>query len=243
MLKPVVFDCNHANPIGWHIGGEAAGFIALKAAGFVGGFLKARQGIGFSDPAFVRRRDLMRQNGLLVGGYDFSTHDNVAENVKDFLASTGADPSLAHCLDFEDNKSSQMTGAMAREFLDRVDQSTGRACWIYGGNRIIEQISNDKNLEDDEFWPLHPLWLCAYKTDPALRDTDLETLKQRVVIPKPWTTWKLLQYTGDGIGPLPHSAPGLEQGADLNVYDGPAEQLAASWLTGGASDQSDVGTV
>jgi GH25 family lysozyme M1 (1,4-beta-N-acetylmuramidase) len=235
MLKPVVFDCNHANPIGWHIGGEAAGFIALKAAGFVGGFLKVRQGIGFSDPAFVARRDLMRQNNLLVGGYDFSTHDNVAENVKDFLLSTGADPSLAHCLDFEDNKSSPMTGAMAREFLDRVDQATGHPCWIYGGNRIIEQISNT-DLGEDEFWTQHPLWLCSYKTNYALRDTDLETLKLHIVIPKPWTKWTLLQYTGDGIGPLPHSAPGLEQGADLNVYDGTAEQLAAEWLGQGVTD-------
>lgn len=230
MLKPVVFDCNHANPIGWHIGGEFAGFTALKGVGMIGCILKARQGIGFSDPAFTVRRDMARRCGLLVGGYDFATHDNVADNVKDFLLMTGADPSLSHWLDFEDNKASPMSGAMAREFLDRVDQATGRPCGIYGGNRIIEQISSDEKLGIDPFWAQHPLWLCAYKTSQALRDTNLAALNEHITIPKPWTKWKLLQYTGDGVGPLPHTALGLEPGADLNVYDGSAEDLAATWL-------------
>ncbi len=228
-LTPTVADMNHANSIGARLGGEAKGFAALKSAGLVGIIHKARQGINFGDKAFARRRDLARAAGLLVGAYDFATHDNVEENVNDFLDFTNAedDDNLSLWLDFEDNKASQMLAPQAREFLDRVDQATGRACGIYGGNRIKEQIT-----DDDPFWALHPLWLCQYRTSPSLRTADLDTLKDHIDVPTQWSDagWFLLQYTGDGIGPLPHTLPGLEIGADLNVYDGTADDLVANWV-------------
>lgn len=234
MLHPVVADMNHNNPIGR--GNEVAGFAALKGAGFVGIIHKGRQGVGFGDPAFSRRRDLARNAGLRVGAYDFATHDDVKESVAHFLTFTNAvaDPALSLWLDFEDNKASQMTGMQAREFLDRVDQATGRACGIYGGNRIAEQISHYAGTlvsgsYDGDWWTSHPLWLCQYKASPGLRDVDLSALKPHISIPAPWRSWFLLQYTGDGIGPLPHTASGLENGADLNVYDGDPTELAARW--------------
>jgi hypothetical protein len=49
----------------------------------------------------------------------------------------------------------------------------------------------------------------------------------------------LLQYTGDGVGPLPHTAPGLENGADLNAFDGTDDALRAAWA-GGALNTSIV---
>jgi lysozyme len=230
-LAPVVADMNHANPVGSAAGGEPAGFAALKAAGLIGIIHKARQGIGFGDPAFARRRDRARAAGLMFGAYDFATHDVVADNVADFLSFSNAraDPALALWLDFEDNRASQMTAAQAKEFLDRVDQATGRACGIYGGSRIVEQISANKALAGDPFWTRHPLWLCQYKTGAALRNADLPALKPHIAVPAPWRSWFLLQYTGDGVGPLPHSVRGLENGADLNVFDGAAGDLARLW--------------
>jgi lysozyme len=225
-LYPVVADMNHANPIGLR-GDEAAGFAAMRAAGLVGIIHKARQGVGFGDPKFAARRDLAREAGLLVGAYDFATHDVVADNVADFLAFTDAraDPALSLWLDFEDNRASQMTAAQAKEFLDRVDQSTGRACGIYGGNRIAEQVK-----DGDPWWAGHPLWLCQYKTAASLRNADLAALKPHITVPPPWQAWFLLQYSGDGVGPLPHTVPGLENGADLNVFDGAPADLAAQWV-------------
>lgn len=215
MITPLVADMNHNNPVD---------FAKLAAAGCVGVILKARQGIGFVDKAFHSRREAARAAGLKVGAYDFATHDDPVENASDFLETTGVDSDLSYWLDFEDNRASQMTGDQAAEFLDAVEQETGRACGIYGGNRIFEQIT-----DDDPWWALHPLWLCQYKTDRSLRNADLAALKPRIRIPPPWTKWFLLQYTGDGIGPSPHTMPGLEDGADLNAFDGTADELRAVW--------------
>lgn len=218
-IVPVVADMNHNNPVN---------FAALASAGFVGVILKARQGLGFEDPAFRSRRDLARAAGLKVGAYDFATHDVVADNVKAFLDTTGLDAEMSYWLDFEDNGRSNMTGEQAAEFLDRVDQAIGRACGIYGGNRIREQIT-DTDQADVDWWALHPLWLCQYKDDPALRNADLATLKPHIHVPAQWKTWFLLQYAADGHGPMPRGAPGVENGADLNAYDGTPDELRAAW--------------
>lgn len=215
-IVPVVADFNHNNTVD---------FAKLAGAGCVGVILKARQGIGFEDPAFRARRDAARAVGIKVGAYDFATHDDATDNAADFLKTTGIDRDLSYWLDFEDNRASQMTADQAGDFLDAVDQATGRACGIYGGNRIFEQIT-----DDDPWWALHPLWLCQYKTDASLRNTDLAGLKPHIRIPPPWKSWFLLQYTGDGIGPNPHTMPGLENGADLNAFDGTPDQLRAAWL-------------
>ena len=215
MITPVVADMNHNNPVD---------FGKLAAAGCVGVILKARQGIGFTDLAFLSRRDAARAAGLKVGAYDFATHDDAVENARDFLATTGVDSDLSYWLDFEDNRASQMTADQAKVFMTTVDQAVGFACGIYGGNRIFEQIT-----DADPWWADHPLWLCQYKTDPSLRDADLAALKPHIRVPPPWTTWFLLQYTGDGVGPLPHTMPGLENGADLNAFDGTADQLRGAW--------------
>jgi lysozyme len=215
MITPVVADMNHNN---------AVDFANLAANGIIGVVHKATQGLGFTDPAYDARRAAATAAGLKWGAYDFATGDKVADNVARFFAVAKPDANTLMCLDFEDNTRSQMSGAQAHEFLDRVDQKLGRACWIYGGNRIFEQIT-----DNDPFWPKHPLWLCQYKTDPALRDTDLATLSKHIRVPPPWKTWTLLQYTADGVGPLPHTVPGVENGADLNAYAGTTDQLRAVW--------------
>jgi lysozyme len=231
MLKPVVFDVNHNNRIGRNLS-EADAMLALKNDGVVGMIHKAKQGIGYTDPKYKRRRAAAAQAGLMCGAYDFATHDDPVENAKDFLATTGAanDPNLSVWLDFEDNRASQMTAEQAYQFIDTVDQTLGRICGIYGGNRIREQITPHSSSSD--WWRRHPLWLCQYKTSSALRDTDLPTLMQHISIPPPWTEFFLLQYTGDGIGPLPHTLPGLDPGADLNVFNGDPSELVRRWSTG-----------
>lgn len=228
MITPLVADMNHNNSVD---------FDKLAAAGCVGVILKARQGTGFVDPAFHARRDTAKKAGLLVGAYDFATHDDPVENAKAFLETTGVDSALSYWLDFEDNTKSQMSGEQAAIFLDAVAQAIGRPCGIYGGNRIFEEI-DDTDQQDVDWWAQHPLWLCQYKTDPALKQASLAELKPHIRIPSQWKKpgWFLLQYTGDGIGPLPHSMPGLEQGADLNAFDGTPEQLRAVWATKGAAN-------
>jgi hypothetical protein len=48
------------------------------------------------------------------------------------------------------------------------------------------------------------------------------------VTPRNWPSARLWQFTGDGIGPKPHSIPGIVgSGIDINSYEGNAVKLAA----------------
>lgn len=216
-IVPLVADMAHFNPVN---------FSELKAAGFVGVIHKARQGIAVGDPKYAARMAAAKNASLRWGAYDFATRDDVAANVAAFLASARLEATDSAWLDFEDNAHSQMTGAQAYEFLDRVAQKRGHPCGIYGGNRIREQIK-----PHDPKWidmaRVAPLWQCRYiKAQPA----DNAELFRRVPAIPPWTKNFLIQYTGDGVGPRPHSAPGLQNGADLNAFAGAAEELAAAWV-------------
>jgi lysozyme len=212
-IVPLVVDVNHANSID---------FDKIAAAGIVGVIHKAIQGT-FVDNKYATRRPLAQKAGLEWGAYAFNTGDPVADQVALFLKVAAPDDRTSLWLDFEDNKSSQMSASQAREFLDRVDQKTGRACGIYGGNRIREQIK-----ANDDFFPQHPLWLCQYKL--GIPDSaTLDDLNKRINVPPPWTKYFLLQYTGDGIGPKPHMVNGVGDGSDMNAFNGSAADLRAAW--------------
>jgi hypothetical protein len=50
------------------------------------------------------------------------------------------------------------------------------------------------------------------------------------VTPRNWPSAWLWQFTGDGLGPKPHSIPGIvDSGIDINSYEGDAVKLAAEW--------------
>jgi hypothetical protein len=60
------------------------------------------------------------------------------------------------------------------------------------------------------------LWLAQYGPRP--------------VTPRNWPSAWLWQFTGDGLGPKPHSLPGIVGfGIDINSYEGDAMKLAADW--------------
>lgn len=215
-IIPVVADMAHFNPVN---------FAELKAAGFVGIIHKARQGVGYGDPKYASRMAAAKGSGLLWGAYDFATHDDVAQNVAAFLKTAALDVRDMAVLDFEDNVHSQMTADQAYEWLDRVMQSLGRAATIYGGNRIREQIRPQEQRWIDMAKVVR-LWQCRYiKLQPA----DNDELFRRIAPIPPWTENFLIQYAADGVGPLPHTAPGLQNGADLNAFDGTADELIVAW--------------
>lgn len=218
-LTPLVADMNHANSVD---------FGALAKAGAVGVIHKATQG-QFVDDEYKKRRVLAEAAGLAWGAYDFNTGDSVASQVARFLQTAQPDFETSMWLDFEDNKVSQMSLAQAQEFLDRVDQAIGRPCGIYSGNRAKELLVN-ASAPSVEFFGQHPLWLCQYKI--VRGEVSLEELNKLIALPLAWKEYFLLQYTGDGIGPMPHTMPGLEAGADLSVFNGSAADLRARWNLG-----------
>jgi lysozyme len=221
MINPKVADMAHFNPVN---------FTLIKSAGILGVIHKATQGVGMADDQYARRRAAAAAIGLKWGAYSFATGDDARAHAKHFLAVAQPDADTLLCLDYEDNPHSPMSAQAAWDFMRAVEDASGRRCWIYGGNRIAEHISPlcRANSAAAAYFKARPLWLCQYKTGlPA--GIDLAGLKKHIRVPAPWDDFTLLQYTGDGVGPLPHSVNGLETGADLNAFAGSDDELAAIW--------------
>lgn len=215
-IIPTVADMAHFNSVN---------FSEIKAAGIVGVIHKARQGIGYGDPIYARRMAAAKDAGLLWGAYDFATHDDPVANVKEFLNYAALGSKDMAVLDFEDNSASNMTGDQAYAFLEEGAQLLGRPMTIYGGNRPREQIDHQAAKWIDLAKSVR-LWQCRYiKMQPA----DNGDLFRLIMPIAPWTSNFLIQYAADGAGPKPHTVQGLENGADLNAFNGTAEQLTAAW--------------
>jgi lysozyme len=198
-------------------------YLALGQAGVWGLIHKATQGVGVNDPAYAGRIRSARLGNLLTGAYHFNTGDTVQGQINHFFDAAHPDAQTLMALDFEDNRASQMTLAQAVQFLQLGDEKLGRPLWLYSGNRIKELIGNS-SAEIRAVFSKRKLWLCEY--GPAARMTD--SLGHHL----PWAQPSLWQFTGDGIGPLPHALPGiLTKGIDINTYAGTKEQLAADWVS------------
>lgn len=194
--------------------GTAEDFKKIYASGIRGIIHKATQGAGYRDKECLRRRDLAQSAGLLWGYYHFGTAAPVADQVANFLSVVGANAQTCLlALDYEKNEpnpSDSMSLAQAKQFLQMVYEKAGQRPVLYSGSMLKEQLPQ----EGDAFISKHRLWLAQYGEHASL--------------PHGFSKYWLHQYTGDGVGPLPHSVPGIKtKGIDLNVFGG--VDLSAEW--------------
>jgi lysozyme len=206
-MIPRVVDISHHNMV--------SDFGLTKEAGIWGLIHKATQGTAYVDPNYETRRKLW--DGLW-GAYHFNTGDDVQSQVDWFMLHANPDEKTLMVLDYEDNRLSNMNINQLVEFCHALEERLGHKCTIYSGNRIKETIGQ-LGPADLTYVTSHKLWLCQYGPN--------------AVLPKGFSDWWLWQYTGDGIGPLPHSIPGIQgDGVDLNAFDGSQQELADSWAQG-----------
>lgn len=214
---PRVVDCYHGDVVGGS-GPALRGFQRAADAGIWGVIHKATQGTGYKDRLYDYRRLAARAAGLLWGAYHFNSGAEPAQQVDWFMHCADPDENTLMVLDYEDNVRSQMSPYEMVEFLRIIEGKLGRKAALYSGNRIKETIHHLSD-SDRAYVCSHKLWLCQYGSHATL--------------PPGWNKYWLWQYTGDGIGPSPHSVPGITvpggHGIDLNVYDGTREQLTAEW--------------
>lgn len=194
----------------------------LAASGCVGLIHRATRSNEKDDPLYHPRRSLWRAAGGKWGGYAFNTGEDAKTQTDRFLGFAKFEADESAWLDLERNPSGtgQMTLAMVTEFLDLVDQALGRRCGLYSGDVIKTIITRATDTQRD-FLALHPLWGCEY--GPRWKNVDANGH------PLPWAKTFLDQFTGDGIGPEPHTLDGLEDGADLSVFAGTADELRTAW--------------
>ena len=215
-IIPTIADLYHGNPVD---------FAKLANAGIWGVIHKARQGIPIIDVSYGARIAQAKQAGLLWAAYDFGVNDDIAEDVRQFLAFARLEDADGACLDFERNPSSQMTGDQAFEWLDRVAQARGRAPVLYGGDQIRARI-NPQDPKWIDMAQVVMLWQCRYIAALPLDNAALFKLIPPI---PPWSKNTFIQYTDGKNGPPPHTVDGLGPVADLNTFLGTREELAKIW--------------
>lgn len=209
-INPKVVDLSHYDDVEV-VNGEWVGFKKLYAAGYRGVINKASQGRGMVDVSHARRRQHALEAGLLWGAYHYLDGSPADAQASHFLDVAKVDNATLMVLDHEQRG---VPLSAARLFMETVHIQTGRYPWLYSGFLIKEQIG----LGVDPFWAKIPLWLSHYSANPKW--------------PPTWNKPTLWQFTGDGIGPSPHSAPGVAPrgGIDINSFDGTDEELAQVWV-------------
>ena len=203
MVANAVADISHHN-----------GNVNLKKAadsGLIGLIQKATQGESYVDRTFARNRKAALDAGLLFGAYHFGTGANGVSQAMHFLDTVQPDKKTVVALDFEDNPTgTSMSLEEARAFCVHVHIELKRWPVFYSGHTIKRALGTSV----DPVLKNCPFWLAQYGPTP--------------VVPPCWRTWTLWQYTDGGVGPQPHSVPGIGH-CDRDKFNGTEAQLKAWW--------------
>lgn len=196
--------------------------------------LKATEGNGYVDKAFVENSAGALAVGLLLGWYHFAHPDNVhandpVEEAQHFVATVKTAGFVAgkHILALDIEEARQIAkgapfGTWVLAFCDEVERQSGQCCVIYTGGPFFDDESGEIDDAMQARLARHPLWLAAYVTNPDK------------FIPKAWrATGRFLhQDTGD-VAPLGKKVlhvAGIGRGVanvDHDEYDGTREDLDA----------------
>lgn len=206
VINPKVIDLSHHNVVD--------DLTKVKSAGILGIIHKATQGIKIIDREYENRRAMAQDAKLLWGAYHFGVSGNPIAQAKFFLSVAKPASDTLVALDWEPYKNTSMSRAEAITFLKEIEQTLGRKAVLYSGVTAKEQLAQ----KNDSFFGSHRLWLCQYGSKP--------------VIQRSWKTYWLWQFTGDGVGPEPHSIPGIKtQGIDINSFNGTDIELIQQWAS------------
>jgi lysozyme len=190
-------------------------FARVKAAGVVGVIHKATAGTHFIDSLYATHRNRALEAGLLFGAYHWGTGDaSGADQADHFLSVVRPDDKTLLALDYEPNVAGghrlgpDMDESRAAEFVTMVRPRSYSFPLLYTGGAMKGHWPN---------LPQCPLWWAQYGPAPSGIPTNI------------WPTWTLWQYTGDGIGPRPHSVDGIAGAIDRDQFNGSLEGLLRLW--------------
>lgn len=190
----------------------------VRAAGRRFVFLKATEGLSYTDPTFARNWQNARSAGMLRGAYGFFHPDqdprqqarrfiNTIKDIKD-------NGELPCSIDLEvtDSISNQKIISGAKIWLDEVELAFGRKPMIYSGVSFLETSFADQG--GPPAWAGdYALWLGWF---PDRYQPGMSPL-----MPRGWTGWTFWQYSGKG------SINGIPTEVDLDLFNGSLDQLQA----------------
>ena len=179
---------------------------AVKQAGKVFAFLKATDGITWTDPDFAANWNGARAAGLLCGAYHFyETDDDPTAQAQNFLRAVQLGPGdLPPVVDIEKLAAGGSAGQAVKDlqtWLDAVETATGRTPLIYTSHGFWTSLGTSA-------FGRYPLWIAAYGT-------------QSPTLPAGWSAWTFWQFSESG------QVTGVTGPVDLDVFSGSLADLRA----------------
>jgi lysozyme len=181
---------HHQNTIDWP---------KVKAAGIQGAFVKATEGVGYTDPQFRSNAVGSVAAGIEVGFYHYAHPENNDPKAEaaHFAATVNGIPSkLPLILDVEGEASKIGAAALTKwcaTFLQELERLTGHAVMIYTGGSFAKTYLGKELAK----WPL---WIAHYGVDKPMSNST-------------WGTWSAFQYTSSG------KIDGITGNVDVNVME------------------------
>lgn len=184
----------------------------VRAADILGVIHKATQGKSYVDPTFASARKDVPAEGLLWGAYHFGTGDEPGkEQAQFFLDIVKPDAQTLCAIDFEPNPSgTQMTLQEMLDWIEVVEQATGRPPVVYGGKSLL---FGEIGSTQQPALAKCPLWVAQYTSAAS----------PSAIPSQVWPTWTLWQYTETG------TVDGITVNVDRERFNGTAEELMAWW--------------
>jgi len=200
----------------------------VRAAGQRFAFIKATEGVAYTDSTFRDNWEGAGESGILRGAYCFF-HPNQdarqqAERFVHTVRETGDLGELPCSIDLEvtDGVPNQKIVAGVKVWMDEVSQRVGRRPMIYSGVSFLETHFIEEG-QPPAWGRDSALWLGWF---PRAYTPGMSPL-----MPMGWPTWTFWQYSGKG------RVAGIDAQVDLDVFNGTAQELAEF-----ASHQSPVTT-
>ncbi|TAN09877.1 MAG: cell-wall lytic protein [Rhizobiaceae bacterium] len=184
-----------------------------KAAGVIGVFHKATEGVGYTDPAFAIVRSLAASHGLLWASYHFLRHADIAAQMRHYLAVAQPAGGERVCIDYEQADCTLDDLHAAVSYLR--SHAPNNPITIYGGNLLKEQLGD----RTDDLLASTSLWIAQYTSADAPRWAAAT-----------WPAWSLWQYSDGQFGGEPKSVPGIDR-CDCNTFNG-TENECRAWFGG-----------
>lgn len=193
-----------------HPDGSSIDWPAVKADGVSFAFVKATEGVSYTNPYFAADWAASADAGLFRGAYHFArpSAGSAAAQARYFVSEAGlADRpgDLPPVLDLEVTGGLGVTAlrAWTANWLQTVESLTGRTPVIYTSPYFWE-----RSMGDSPAFARYPLWIANYYvTQPR--------------VPGGWSTWSFWQGRSDG------RVRGIRGDVDMNAFNGTPAELAA----------------
>jgi lysozyme len=179
-------------------------------------FIKATEGLSYSDPTFAGNWKGAGDAGLLRGAYAFfHPNQDAKAQAKRFveIVRSQNDPGELPCsvdLEVTDGLPSKKIISGVKTWLDEVEQALGRQPMIYSGVAFLEA-----NFVENGTAPAwvqdYQLWLGWF---PSQYRAGMSPL-----MPRGWSNWAFWQYSGKGV------VKGIPAPVDLDFFNGTLEEL------------------